>query len=66
MSATSSASAISAENAAAIRAIVHRQVDAWNRHDMDAFVADTTPEADWINVRRHALEDVTLCTGRMQ
>jgi uncharacterized protein (TIGR02246 family) len=25
-------------------------VDAWNRHDMDAFVADTTPDADWINV----------------
>jgi uncharacterized protein (TIGR02246 family) len=50
MSATSSASAVSVEDAAAIRAILDRHVDARNRHDMDAFVADTTPDADWINV----------------
>lgn len=50
MSATSSASAVSAEDAAAIRAILDRQGDAWSRHDMDAFVADTMPDADWINV----------------
>jgi len=50
MSATSSASAVSAEDAAAIRAILDRQGDAWNRHDMDAFVADATPDVDWINV----------------
>jgi len=50
MSATSSASAVSAEDAAAIRAILDRQGDAWNRHDMDAFVADTMPDVDWINV----------------
>jgi uncharacterized protein (TIGR02246 family) len=50
MSATSSASAVSAEDAAAIRAILDRQGDAWNRHDMDAFGADTMPDVDWINV----------------
>jgi uncharacterized protein (TIGR02246 family) len=50
MSATSSASAVSAEDAAAICAIIHRQVDAWNRHDMNAFVADMMPDVDFINV----------------
>ena len=50
MSATSSAFAVSPEDATAIRAILDRQGDAWNRHDMDAFVADATPDVDWINV----------------
>jgi hypothetical protein len=44
MSATSSASTVSAEDAAAIRAILDRQGDAWNRHDMDAFVTDMMPD----------------------
>jgi uncharacterized protein (TIGR02246 family) len=35
---------------AAIRAILDRQTDAWNRHDMEAFVADTMPDVDWINI----------------
>jgi uncharacterized protein (TIGR02246 family) len=50
MSATSSASPVAAEDAAAIRAVLDRQGDAWNRHDMDAFVAETMPDVDWINV----------------
>ena len=50
MSTTSSAFAVSPEDATAIRAILDRQGDAWNRHDMDAFVAETMPDLDWINV----------------
>ncbi|WP_156164436.1 SgcJ/EcaC family oxidoreductase [Bradyrhizobium sp. LTSP885] len=44
------ASPVSAADEAAIRAILDRQTDAWNRHDMDAFVADAMPDVDWINV----------------
>jgi uncharacterized protein (TIGR02246 family) len=43
-------STVAAADEAAIRAILDRQTDAWNRHDMDAFVADTMPDVDWINV----------------
>jgi len=43
-------SPVPAPDEAAIRAILDRQTDAWNRHDMEAFVADTTPDVDWINV----------------
>ena len=43
-------STVSAADEAAIRAILDRQTDAWNKHDMDAFVADATPDLDWINV----------------
>jgi len=43
-------STVAAADEAAIRAILDRQTDAWNRHDMDAFVADTVPDVDWINV----------------
>jgi uncharacterized protein (TIGR02246 family) len=43
-------SSVAADDAAAIRAILARQKDAWNRHDMDAFVADTIPDVEWINV----------------
>jgi hypothetical protein len=39
-------SPVAAADEAAIRAILDRQTDAWNRHDMEAFVADTTPA--WI------------------
>ena len=41
---------IPASDEAAIRAILDRQTDAWNKHDMAAFVADTMPDVDWINV----------------
>lgn len=44
------ASPVAADDAQAIRAVIDRQVDAWNRHDMDAFVADTTPDVDWVNI----------------
>jgi uncharacterized protein (TIGR02246 family) len=43
-------SPVSIADEAAIRAILDRQTDAWNRHDMDAFVADAMPDVDWINV----------------
>jgi uncharacterized protein (TIGR02246 family) len=43
-------SAVSAADEAAIRAILDRQTDAWNRHDMDAFVADAMTDVDWVNV----------------
>jgi uncharacterized protein (TIGR02246 family) len=41
---------IPASDEAAIRAILDRQTDAWNKHDMAAFVADTMPDVDWVNV----------------
>jgi hypothetical protein len=41
---------VAAADASAIRAVIDRQRDAWNRHDMDAFVADTTPDVDWVNI----------------
>jgi uncharacterized protein (TIGR02246 family) len=44
------ASQVAAADASAIRAVIDRQRDAWNRHDMDAFVADTTPDVDWVNI----------------
>ena len=47
---TASSSSIAADDAAAIRAILDRKRDAWNRHDMDAFLADAMPDVDWINV----------------
>jgi uncharacterized protein (TIGR02246 family) len=43
-------SSVSAADEAAVRAIIDRQTDAWNKHDMDAFVADATSDVDWINV----------------
>jgi uncharacterized protein (TIGR02246 family) len=50
MSAVSLADPVSTADAKAIRAVIDRQIDAWNRHDMEAFVADTTPDVDWINI----------------
>ncbi len=41
---------ISAPDAEAIDAVLARKTDAWNRHDMDAFVADTLPDVEWVNV----------------
>jgi uncharacterized protein (TIGR02246 family) len=46
----SSGLSVSAADEAAVRAIIDQQTDAWNKHDMDAFVADATPDVDWINV----------------
>jgi uncharacterized protein (TIGR02246 family) len=43
-------SSVSVTDEAAVRAIIDRQTGAWNKHDMDAFVADATPDLDWINV----------------
>ena len=50
MSAPASAAPVDASDAAAIRAVMERQGDAWNRHDMDAYVAETTPDVEWVNV----------------
>ena len=35
---------------AAIHAILDRQVETWNRHDMKAYVADMTPDVEWVNI----------------
>ncbi len=37
-------------DAAAIRALLDRQIDSWNHHDMKAYVADMTPDVDWVNI----------------
>jgi uncharacterized protein (TIGR02246 family) len=46
----SNAFSVSPADEAAIRAILDRQTDAWNKHDMEAFVADATSDIDWINI----------------
>ena len=55
MSASASAAPVATpdvapSDVAAIRAVMARQADAWNRHDMDAYVAETTPDVEWVNV----------------
>ena len=35
---------------AAVQAVLDRVAQAWNMHDMDAYVADMTPDVDWVNV----------------
>lgn len=44
------APALAPADHAAIEAAIAAQTDAWNRHDMHAFAAVLTPDADWINV----------------
>jgi uncharacterized protein (TIGR02246 family) len=44
------ASPVADADASAIRAVIDRQMDSWNRHDMDAFVADMTADVDWVNI----------------
>jgi len=41
---------VSAADQAAIRAVLDRQIEAWNHHDMKAYVADMTPDVEWINI----------------
>jgi uncharacterized protein (TIGR02246 family) len=48
--ALSSAAPVGAADVAAIQSVLDNLTDAWNRHDMDAFVAETAPDVDWINV----------------
>lgn len=50
MSTAAAAESPSATDARAIEAVLERQREAWNRHDIDAFVAETTPDVDWVNV----------------
>ncbi len=47
---TAQAEPLPAADAAAIQGVLDRQTAAWNRHDIDAFVADTAPDVDWVNV----------------
>ena len=44
------AASISPAETAAIQQVLMHQTDAWNAHDMEAFVAETTPDVDWVNV----------------
>jgi hypothetical protein len=39
-------SPVSPADEAAIRTIIDRQTEAWNKHDMAAFVADAMPDVD--------------------
>ncbi|MGA2850083.1 MAG: SgcJ/EcaC family oxidoreductase [Terracidiphilus sp.] len=41
---------LAAADEAAIRAVLDRQIESWNHHDMKAYVADMTPDVEWINV----------------
>ena len=50
MPAAAAAQPVPANDRVAIEKIVAKQADAWNRHDMHAFVADMTPDVDWINI----------------
>ena len=50
MPAVAIAQPVASPDRIAIESIVTRQADAWNRHDMHAFVADMTPDVDWINI----------------
>ena len=50
MSAPAHASPVASADASAIGAVMERQRAAWNRHDMDAYVAETTPDVEWVNV----------------
>lgn len=34
----------------AIRAVLDNQITSWNHHDMHAYVADMTPDVEWVNV----------------
>jgi uncharacterized protein (TIGR02246 family) len=47
---TAQAAIAAADDQTAIRQILERLHDAWNSHDMDAYVADLQPDADWVNV----------------
>jgi uncharacterized protein (TIGR02246 family) len=50
MPVTSFAEPVATADAEAIRGVIERQADAWNRHDMDAYLADTTVDVDWVNI----------------
>jgi uncharacterized protein (TIGR02246 family) len=64
--------ALSAEREEAVRAVVNRFAEAWNRHDLDAFGALFALDADFVNVtgqlwkgrkeiqRRHAYTHGTI------
>jgi uncharacterized protein (TIGR02246 family) len=56
---------------ATIERILAHHVDAWNAHDMHAFIADMTPDVEWINVvgmhwrGRQAVEGAHAALHRM-
>jgi uncharacterized protein (TIGR02246 family) len=41
---------LAAADESAIHAVLDRQIESWNHHDMKAYVADMTPDVEWINV----------------
>jgi uncharacterized protein (TIGR02246 family) len=56
------------ENEDSVVAVVRKIIDAWNRHDMDAFANLFTEDADFVNVRgvrwigRRAIKDAHATT----
>lgn len=50
MSTTTLAETLSPTDEAAIQGLLDRQTAAWNVHDIEALVAETTPDVDWVNV----------------
>lgn len=50
MTSTALAAPVAAADAAAVTTVLNHLTEAWNMHDMDAFVAETTPDVDWVNV----------------
>ena len=49
-SAPAQAAPVAPADRAAVEAVLDRVSQAWNRHDMDAYVAEMTPDVDWVNV----------------
>jgi len=43
-------SAVSSADQAAIRVVLDHLIESWNHHDMKAYVADMTPDVEWVNV----------------
>ncbi len=50
MAATAQTPTLSAADETAIHAVLDRQVTSWNQHDMKAYVADMTPDVEWVNI----------------
>jgi uncharacterized protein (TIGR02246 family) len=48
--AVAQAPALSTSDETAIRAVLDGQIEAWNHHDMKAYVAQMTPDVEWINI----------------
>ena len=49
-SALAQAPALAPADETAIHAVLDRQIESWNHHDMKAYVADMTPDVEWVNI----------------